>query len=81
LAVFVEQWAPGWHATVNGARVPVLRANTVARAVPTPAGEVQIVLTFWPPGLSPALWIAGVGFGLFGACFVRRRKSDPGLTA
>jgi hypothetical protein len=76
LAVFVEQWAHGWHATVNGASAPVLRANTVARAVLIPAGDVQIVLTFWPPGLGPAMLIAALGLVLFGVCFMRRREGE-----
>jgi hypothetical protein len=75
LAVFVEQWAPGWHATVNGSRAPVLRANTVARAVPVPAGDAHVVLTFSPPGLRAGLLFATLGLALLVGCLARRRNS------
>ena len=51
LAVFVEQYAPGWSAVVDGAPAPVLKANAVMRAVPLPAGKHTVVLNYEPPGL------------------------------
>ncbi len=38
--VLHEQWARGWRARVNGATVPLLRADHYCRAVPIPSGEL-----------------------------------------
>jgi hypothetical protein len=54
--VLGEIWYPGWRATVNGADVPVLRANHALRAVALPAGESTVRLWF-----SPSSWRWGVG--------------------
>lgn len=51
LAVFTEQWARGWHATVDGTAVPVLRANLIMRAVALAPGTHRIVFTYRTPGL------------------------------
>jgi hypothetical protein len=58
LAVFVEQFADGWSATVDGQPATILRANLVMRAVPLPPGEHRIVLAFSPPGLGRALAVS-----------------------
>jgi hypothetical protein len=58
LAVFVEQWAPGWRATVDGVDAPVVRANFACRAVPIPAGTHQVVLRYVPPGLAAGLTLS-----------------------
>lgn len=63
LAVFVEQSAPGWTATVDGAPVPLLVANTLLRAVRVPAGSHLVALAYRPPGL-----LAGAAISLLGVC-------------
>jgi len=55
LAVFLEQFADGWSASVDGQPATILRANLVMRAVALPPGEHRIVLSFSPPGLGRAL--------------------------
>jgi hypothetical protein len=39
---------PWWRATLDGQKVPILRANGIFRAVPVPAGRHRIHLTFEP---------------------------------
>jgi hypothetical protein len=51
LAVFVEQYHKGWHATVDGQPVPILRANLIMRAVALQPGEHRIAMEFTTPGL------------------------------
>jgi hypothetical protein len=58
LAVFVEQFADGWSATVDGQPAPILRANLAMRAVPVQPGEHRIALSFSPPRLGFALAVS-----------------------
>ncbi len=51
LATFVEQYAPGWRARVDGVDAPLVRANVLMRAVPVGAGTHEIVLEYSQPGL------------------------------
>jgi uncharacterized membrane protein YfhO len=43
-----DQDYPGWHATVNGNDVPILRANYAFRAVRVPMGESTVVFHYRP---------------------------------
>jgi hypothetical protein len=51
LAVFVEQYDPGWQAAVDGRPAAILRANLVMRAVRVAPGVHDIVLDYRAPGL------------------------------
>jgi len=53
-------YAPGWHVTVNGRDVNLLRADYTLRAVPVPAGRSRVVLTYRPPGFVPGLAISAL---------------------
>ncbi len=46
--VLHEQWARGWHARVNGNEVPLVRADHYCRALPIPAGELEVEFTYRP---------------------------------
>jgi len=49
LAVFSEIYYPnGWHVTVDGEPVHLLRADWTLRAALLPAGEHEVVMTFLP---------------------------------
>ncbi len=49
LAVFSEIYYPdGWHATVDGQPVNLVRADWTLRAALLPAGEHEVVMTFLP---------------------------------
>lgn len=49
LAVFSEIYYPnGWHASVDGQPVDLLRADWTFRAALLPAGEHQLEMTFLP---------------------------------
>ena len=69
----------GWSATVNGAPVPVVRANGLVLAVPVQSGLNDVELDFTPPGLHLGMAIT------LGACLalialaliptIRRRRA------
>ncbi len=46
--VIADTWFRGWHATVNGAPVPISRANVAFKAVRVPTGRVELHLHFSP---------------------------------
>ncbi len=80
--VLSEVFYPGWHARRDGAPVPIFRADYLFRAVHLPAGEHEVVFTFWPSAyalaaagslLAGALIAAGLLAGLR-----RRRLTSPG---
>jgi len=49
LAVFSEIYYPdGWHATVDGKPIELIRADWTLRAALLPAGEHEVVMTFLP---------------------------------
>jgi hypothetical protein len=49
--VLTDTWFPGWTARLDGAAVPVARANHAFRAVALPAGRHRVEFTFHPRGL------------------------------
>jgi Bacterial membrane protein YfhO len=61
LAVFVEQYDPGWSALVDGKAAPLLRANLLMRAVPLPAGSHRIELKYRAPGLRLTIFLSVMG--------------------
>jgi hypothetical protein len=82
IVVFSEVYDEGWHAYVDGKRVPMYEADYVLRAVPVEAGEHRVELRYEPLSLRLGVAISAV-FGLivlvsFGALLFRwfLRKKD-----
>jgi hypothetical protein len=46
----LESWDPGWRASIGGAPVPVLRADTFAIAIAVGPGRQRVELAFETPG-------------------------------
>jgi hypothetical protein len=57
LMVLVDTWDPGWRVRLDGAPVPLLRANVAFRGVAMPAGTHRVEMVYRPR------WL-GVGIGL-----------------
>ena len=57
-AVLVDAYDQGWRATVDGAPVPVERANVCFRAVPVPAGTHVVEYTYRPRSVALGLAVA-----------------------
>ena len=71
--VISDAWYPGWEATLDGAPLPLLRANLMFRAIPVPAGTNEVALRYqpaWLPGALLAgaaawlLWLLAIIFNL-----------------
>ena len=60
LAVFVEQYDRGWHATMDGNPVPLLRANLIMRAVAVEPGTHRISLEYRTPGLAAGATVSAL---------------------
>ena len=80
-AVLLDEWAPGWSATADGRRVPILPADGIFRAVAIGPGTHRIVFRYRTPGLragaavSLCAWLAGGTWLLAGSA--RRRSPRP----
>lgn len=69
LLVLGDSYYPGWEATVDGERAPIVRSNHIFRGVLLPPGEHEVVFVFRPCSLFLGLGIAFVG-GLLAAGLV-----------
>ena len=78
LLMLSEVWDPGWSATVDGEPAPVLLADHVLRAVPVPAGEHTVTLTYEPLYLRLGLAIAALTLVaiVVVAVFASRQSAD-----
>jgi hypothetical protein len=77
LLVTADAFDPGWHASVDGRRVDLVRANIAFRGVPVPAGRHVVELSYRPRavwlGLSVSLAGLAVTAGLAAVAGRRRR--------
>jgi hypothetical protein len=72
--VLTDTWFPGWQARLDGAEVPIARANHAFRAVALPPGSHRVEFTFLPRGLVPGAGITlAAGGVLLGLLFRRPR--------
>ncbi len=58
MLVITDAWYPGWKAQVNGQPADLYRADAMFRAVPVPAGQSTVTLTYAPDWLN---WIIPSG--------------------
>ena len=73
-----DNWYPDWIATVDGAEVPLYRANHTFRGVRVPAGRHTVEFTFDPPDLRAGFFIHVAGVLLllgYAAWYLLRRRS------
>ncbi len=61
MLVLSETFEQGWHATVDGEKVPVVEAYGVARAIAIPAGEHTVTLTYDPWSLRIGFYLSLIG--------------------
>jgi hypothetical protein len=84
LVVLSDAYEPGWTATLDGAPALLVPANRIMRAVPVAPGEHQLIMTYWPPGLTAGTWLTACGsLALLGMAIAprwrrRARCTPPG---
>lgn len=68
LLVVSQAWFPGWHATVDGREVPVVRVDGLVQGIPIASdGRHRVMLNYRAPGLYLGLAVSLAMFFLFGA--------------
>ena len=81
LLVIADNWFPAWHATVDGAAAPVLRAYHTLRAVPVQAGDHTVEMTYHSDVVARSLWVTVLALlvllGLGGWGLARERRRTP----
>ena len=77
MLVLADAYYPGWRATLNGDRVPILPAYHAFRAVALPEGEHEIVFRYAPASHRWGIGLSLVGMALGCALpLLRRAKSS-----
>jgi uncharacterized membrane protein YfhO len=79
LVVLADHWDSGWHAYLEGKRVPILRANHALRGVVVPAGAAALEFRYEPASFTWGLRLAaGAGLVLVGwMARISRRLPKP----
>ncbi|MDA0206914.1 MAG: YfhO family protein [Acidobacteria bacterium] len=60
--VLADPYFEGWQATVDGAKVPVLRYRRGLRAVYAPTGRSTVEFRYRPQSVTRGAWMTGFGF-------------------
>ncbi len=80
-AVLLDEWTPGWTATVDGTSVPLERADVVFRAVAIPQGDSVVKMVYQTPGLRAGALVSLGGCLLYvalGLGWLRWRRKGRG---
>ena len=81
-----DAFADGWRAKIDGEEVPIYPGLIAGRAIPVPAGEHRVELTYKTPGLRVGLvlsaigWLAIIALAI-GSRWRRRKKPDGEVVA
>lgn len=72
--VLADTFYPGWEALVDGAEAPIVRANTMFRAVPLTAGRHEVEFLFRPGSVRSGAMVSALGLILAGFLAWPRRR-------
>ncbi|MCS7259356.1 MAG: YfhO family protein [Anaerolineae bacterium] len=79
--VLAYTYYPGWHATVDGQAVALVRANYAFMALPLPGGSREVVLQYRPSSLLWGAWISGLTIGVLVGVIVYRSRAQRGCAS
>ena len=74
LLVLTRSFDRGWRATLDGAPVPLLRADLAFLGVLVPAGEHRAVLTYEPPLYRAGAVVSGIALAVLAASVLAGRR-------
>ncbi len=77
MLVVSDTYYPGWHATVNGQEVPILRANGLFRGVRVPAGDSTVTMVYRPTSLTVGIAISLGTLVVIAIFLIPRRSARP----
>ena len=73
----VEQFFPGWHATVDGRQVPIERWHEAFQAIQMPAGDHRLVFEFNPSSVPVGALISIIALaGLIAIVHLRKQQKQ-----
>jgi hypothetical protein len=75
LVVLAQSFYPNWHATVDGGRAPLLRANVAFQAVPVPAGQHRVRVVYSDTKFWLGAIISAFSLVLCGGMWLRAKPS------
>jgi hypothetical protein len=81
VAVFLEQFDPGWSALLDGRPATVLRVNLAMRGVFLLPGSHQIVLSYQPPGWRLGIALSAISLLLLVVLLVVQLRPKLRLSA
>jgi uncharacterized membrane protein YfhO len=76
-AVLLEEWAPGWSATVAGRAADIELADGLFRAVAVEPGRHRIVFCYRTPGLRAGAAVSLAAWLAWAAVMLWARRSPP----
>ena len=71
ILTFIDAAYPGWHAYVDGERVPIMRANDAFKAVSVPPGTHVVEFAFRPSSVYAGMTISCVTLLALGGLLCR----------
>jgi hypothetical protein len=79
VAVVLDPFFPGWHASIDGVETPLLRADVAFSAVQVSKGQHHLHLWYFPDRLLPGLAVAAAAAVLLALLchFASRRVDTP----
>ena len=75
--LLLDTYFPGWSATVNGLRAPILRADYNFRAVQLPAGNSTVRFVYQPRSFRLGIILCAISLSVLVAAWFWPRKARP----